>query len=71
LIEDAIIESNISPSKLKQMFDYRLSRLRQSMAKKNISLVILQNPVSLRYALILTSISFFNHTFQHVIYLYL
>ncbi len=51
MIEDAIIESNISPSKLKQMFDYRLSRLRQSMAKKNISLVILQNPVSLRYAI--------------------
>ena len=50
-MEDLILENDISPSALQEMFDYRLSRLRQSMAEKDVSLAILLNPVSLRYAI--------------------
>jgi len=50
-MEDLILENDISPSALQEMFDYRLSRLRKSMAKKDVSLAILLNPVSLRYAI--------------------
>jgi Xaa-Pro dipeptidase len=40
-----------SDKALKEMFDYRLGRLRKSMLEQNISLSILVNPVSLRYAI--------------------
>ena len=46
-MEDLILENDISPSALQEMFDYRLSQLRKSMAKKDVSLAILLNPVSL------------------------
>lgn len=41
----------LSPSTLKQMHDYRLARVRQAMAEQNISLCVLANPISLRYAI--------------------
>ena len=50
-MKDVILEKDMVPSVLKEMFDYRLSRLRQSMAEKDVSLAILLNPVSLRYAI--------------------
>lgn len=50
-MEDVILENDISPSALREMFDYRLSRLRQSMEKEDVSLAILLNPVSLRYVI--------------------
>ena len=50
-MKDVILEKDMAPSVLKEMFDYRLSRLRQSMAEKDVSLAILLNPVSLRYAI--------------------
>ena len=50
-MKDVMLEKDMVPSVLKEMFDYRLSRLRQSMAEKDVSLAILQNPVSLRYAI--------------------
>ena len=40
-----------SDKALNDMFDYRLGRLRKSMLEQNISLSILVNPVSLRYAI--------------------
>tara|TARA_B100001167_G_scaffold130688_1_gene82072 strand:+ start:601 stop:1794 length:1194 start_codon:yes stop_codon:yes gene_type:complete len=50
-MKDVILEKDIAHSVLQEMFDYRLSRLRQSMAEKDVSLAILLNPVSLRYAI--------------------
>ena len=41
----------LSHSTLKQMHDYRLARVRQAMAEQNISLCVLANPISLRYAI--------------------
>ena len=38
----------LSDKALKDMFDYRLGRLRQSMVEQNVSLSILISPVSLR-----------------------
>ena len=40
-----------SNSTWQKMCDYRLARLRQVMAEKNINLCILANPISLRYAI--------------------
>ena len=41
----------LSDPVLKDMFDYRLRRLRKSMNEKNVSLSILVSHVSLRYAI--------------------
>ena len=50
-MKEMIFENKMALSALQKMFDYRLSRLRQSMAKQDVSLAILLNPVSLRYAI--------------------
>ena len=44
-------EPQLSKTTLWEMFDYRLARLRQVMAEKNVNLCILANPISLRYAI--------------------
>jgi len=48
---DLIPAADISSAALEQMYQYRLGRIRQAMAKHNISLCLLTSPISLRYAI--------------------
>jgi|TARA_B110000211_G_C14088559_1_gene557833 Xaa-Pro dipeptidase len=50
-VSNLISIPKISSKAFQEMFDYRLARLRQSMGEQNVSLSILTNPVSLRYAI--------------------
>lgn len=45
-----IPEPAISQDELQQMCDYRLARIRSTMAKNNVALAVLTSPVSMRYA---------------------
>ena len=41
----------LSEQQLTKLYDYRLGRLRQAMAQADVDLCVLNNPISLRYAI--------------------
>lgn len=47
---DLISEPAISEVEFAQMYHYRLDRIKQAMAKQNVALCLLTNPVNMRYA---------------------
>lgn len=48
---ELIPHPQISGAQLQTLFDYRLNRIRSEMVRQGVSLCILTNPISLRYAI--------------------